>query len=497
MSNRMTRRQLLRGTALAGAGLWLGERHVRAGAAAAKERRGVALRAGAATSNTTLPLGACNGGVIARGGPATHVHDELHARCLALDDGRTKIAIAVCDARMLGRQVVDRAKKLVGDATGLAPENLLISATHTHAAPGVIGMHTADADRWYEDFLIHRIADGLRRAIANLAPARIGWGTGSVPKHVFNRRWLMREGSIPPNPFGDRTDRVRMNPPRASDDLRKPAGPVDPEVAVVSVQHADGRPLALLANYGLHYVGGYEPGHVSADYFALFADRMQERIGADRLDPPFVAMLSNGTSGDVNNIDFRKPRQPRLPWTRMREVAHDLAEEAYRAYGQIEHRDDVSLAACAKELKLGVRRPDQRRLRWARDTLREDTTPNKLTRPEIYASEALALAEFPEAVSIVLQAIRIGELGIAAIPCEVFAETGLAIKAASPLRPTFTIELANGYHGYLPTPEQHALGGYETWPARSAYLEVQAEPKIRATVLDLLHQAARQERAHQ
>ena len=85
-----------------------------------------------------------------------------------------------------------------------------------------------------------------------------------------------------------------------------------------------------------------------------------------------------------------------------------------------------------------------------------------------------------------LQAIRIGELGIAAIPCEVFAETGLAIKARSPLRPTFTIELANGYNGYLPTPEQHALGGYETWPARSSYLEVQAEPKIRSAVLGLL-----------
>jgi len=68
----------------------------------------------------------------------------------------------------------------------------------------------------------------------------------------------MREGSIPPDPFGGQTDHVRMDPPRASGDLLKPAGPVDPELTIVSVQHADGRPLALLANYGLHYVGGYE-----------------------------------------------------------------------------------------------------------------------------------------------------------------------------------------------------------------------------------------------
>ncbi len=444
------------------------------------------LRAGAATSNITLPLGAANGGVIARGGLATNIHDELRVRCLAMDDGRTRTVFAICDLRMVGREVVERVKELVREATGLPPENLLVSATHTHGAPAVIGMHTTDVDHWYRDFVAARITDGVRRAITNLAPARIGWAVGSVPEHVFNRRWFMRDGAIPPDPFGGQADRVRMNPPRASEDLLKPAGPIDPELAILSVQHADGRPLTLLANYSLHYVGGYERGHVSADYFPIFADRIQQLIGADRLDPPFVAMMSNGTSGDINNIDFKGPRQRCAPWARMREVANDVADEAFRLYKQIKYRDDTQIDACATDLQLGVRRPDAQRIEWARGVLREDTDPARLTRPEIYASEALQLAKFPERVPVQVQAIRIGELGIAAIPCEVFAETGLAIKAGSPLRPTFTIELANGYNGYLPTPEQHELGGYETWPARSSYLEVQAEPKIRDSVLELL-----------
>jgi hypothetical protein len=410
----------------------------------------------------------------------------MHVRCLALDDGRTQAAFAICDLRMIGREVVDKVKDLVHDATGLPPDNLLISATHTHGAPAVIGMHTTNLDQWYRDFVIVRIADGVRRAITNLAPAQIGWAVGSVPEHVFNRRWFMRDGAIPPDPFGGQANRVRTNPPRASEDLLKPAGPVNPELAILSVQHADGRPLALLANYGLHYVGGYVSGHVSADYFAIFADRIQQLIGANRLDPPFVAMMSNGTSGDINNIDFRGPRQRYAPWTRMREVAYDAADEAFRVYKQIKYRNDAPLAACTTELQLGVRRPDAQRIEWARGILEEDTNPNRLTRPEIYASEALELAKFPGKVPVLLQAIRIGELGIAAIPCEVFAETGLAIKDSSPLRPTFTIELANGYNGYLPTPEQHKLGGYETWPARSSYLEIQAEPKIRGAALELL-----------
>ena len=83
-----------------------------------------------------------------------------------------------------------------------------------------------------------------------------------------------------------------------------PAGPADAELSLLSVRHADGRPLALLANYGVHYIGGYEGGHVSADYFGAFSERMRELLGGDSFDPPFVAMMSNGTSGDTNNINF-------------------------------------------------------------------------------------------------------------------------------------------------------------------------------------------------
>jgi hypothetical protein len=104
---------------------------------------------------------------------------------------------------------------------------------------------------------------------------------------------------------------------------------------------------------------------------------------------------------------------------------------------------------------------------------------------EVYARETVLIKDYPKEVPVIIQTLRVGELGIAAIPCEVFAEIGLAIKARSPFKPTFTIELANGYNGYLPTPEQHKLGGYETWRARSSYLEPEASTKIAETVMEL------------
>jgi neutral ceramidase len=167
-------------------------------------------------------------------------------------------------------------------------------------------------------------------------------------------------------------------------------------------------------------------------------------------------------------------------------VADSVAREAHRVYQEINHVDWVSLAMEERELELGVRRPDAARLEWARAVLAKAKPAPQLSRTEIYAREALALAAFPPTVRIKLQAVRIGELGIAAAPCEIFAATGLEIKKRSPLAQTFTISLANGYHGYLPTPRDHALGGYETWPARSSYLEVQASEKIRDELLRLL-----------
>lgn len=445
------------------------------------------FRAGAATSTTTPWLGvSINGGMSDR--RATHIHDELHARCLVLDDGQTRLAFAVCDMCMIPREVADEAKRLVHAETALPIDNILISATHTHEAPTAAGVFQSDPDPAYPPFLARRIADGIRRAVNNLEPAKIGWGAGKEPDEVFNRRWFMKAGFKLDDPFGRGTDKVRMNPPVGHELLDRPAGPTDPDVSIVSVQAMDGRPIAALANYSLHYVGDAGPGAISADYFAIFADRMQQLIGADRLDPPFVGIMSNGTSGDINNINFRGGRERRPTYGQMRHVAHAVADEAFRVYQTIAYHDWVPLGARTAELELGVRKPKRDEVAKAAEIVARATAEKREMRglEEIYARETVLIDKYPDSVELIVQALRVGDLAITAIPCEVFVEIGLELKAKSPLQPTFTIELANGYNGYLPTPEQHQLGGYETWRARSSYLEVDASQKITAKLFELL-----------
>jgi hypothetical protein len=421
---------------------------------------------------------------------AAHIHDELHARCLVLDDGETRLAIVVCDSCMIPRELCEVAKHLAHENTAsILPDRVLISATHTHTAPTVAGVFQSDPDEEYQVFLVKRIADGIRRAVNNLAPAKIGWAVGEEPGQVFNRRWHVTDSKLNANPFGG-TDKVRMNPPRANAALKEPAGPIDPEIGLLSIVSPAGRPIALLANYSLHYVGGTGPGHVSADYFAMFADRMRQLLGVEGLDPPFVGIMSNGTSGDINNVNFRKAAERLEPYAQMKHVAFSVADAVNEARKGLEYYSWVPLGMREARLTLGRRLPTKADVKRARAILAASRGPQLTTQPEVYAREAVLMENWPKEIEIVLQGLRIGGLAIAAIPCEVFVEIGLAIKKESPFKRTFTISLANGYAGYLPTVAHHKLGGYETWRARSSFLEVEAEPKIREKVLELLKSLA-------
>jgi len=444
------------------------------------------FRAGAATSNITPPLGGpIVGGWSPR--PATHIHDELHARCLVLDDGRTQLVIVVCDNVGIPREVYDAAKQTIEEKTGIPVEQMMMSASHTHSATSARGPNRLvryETLMDYQQFIAMRIADGVRCAVNNLEPARIGWGSVDEPSQVFNRRWLMKPGTPVPNPFGGE-DQARMNPGRGNPNVLKPAGPVDPEVAFLSVQSIDGRPIALLANYSLHYVGGGASGAVSADYFAVFADRIQQLLGADRLDPPFVGIMSNGTSGDINNIDVLGKSERLPPYEKMRQVAEVVAQAVFRAHQGIEFHDWVPLGAEQEELTLAVRKPTEEQLAYARKILEKPADAKPYHRREkTYAQRTLQLHESPDEVSVILQTFRIGEVGIAAIPFEVLVEIGLEIKQKSPFERTFTISLANGSYGYLPTARQHALGGYETWLGTNR-VEIEAAAKIVGKLLEM------------
>ncbi|HWB09415.1 MAG TPA: neutral/alkaline non-lysosomal ceramidase N-terminal domain-containing protein [Pirellulales bacterium] len=459
------------------------------------------FRAGAAASNITPALG---GDIV--GGflpiPSKHIHDELHARCLVLDDGKTKLAMVVCDLLGIDRRVSDEARRQIAERASIPRDNVLICATHTHSATSAIGSDHFKYDQpgdEYQQFVARRIADGVTCAANNLRPAELAFLKVEAPEHVFNRRWFMRPGTIPASPFADSTafpsDLVKMNPEPGSPNLLDPAGPTDPVVSVLSVRGLDGHPISLFAAYSLHYVGGVGNAHISADYFAVFCDELTRLLDAERLDPPFVAMLANGTSGDINNINFRQPRPAQEPYAQMRAVASDLAKRVQEALANARYSHEITLDARYRELSIGCRRPNQEQVAWAKKTLAErPLSPGRADLGAIYAERTLRMADYPAALPMPLQVLRLGSVCIGTMPNEVFCEIGLEFKRRSPFADSFMVSLAHGYYGYLPTPRHHDLGGYETWMGTNR-LEKQASEKMLAELLDMAGEMKKDKKA--
>lgn len=459
--------------------------------------KGPVLRAGAATSNITPPLGnPIVGGFVPF--PSTHVHDELHVRCLVLDDGKTKLALVVCDLLGIDRLVSDEARALIQQDLGIPKENVLISATHTHSASSALGKDAriiSDTMDEYQRFVARRIVDGVKRAHNLRRPAQIGFGSVDAPEHVFNRRWYMK--NVPSNPFGT-IDKVKMNPPVGSPDLIEPAGPTDPAIPFIALREKpngivktleDTPPpmIALFSTYSLHYVGGVGSGHISADYFGMYCDALERLLKAERQTPAFVAMMANGTSGDINNINFKKPRPKQEPYAQMKTVAHDVAARVHAVLEKVKYQDYVHLDARYQEPAIATRRPTAEQLDAAKKLLadRKPGAKGKADLPALYAERTLLMAKQPEKLKMPLQAFRIGDVAIGSMPCETFCEIGLEFKKKSSIKQAWLVSLNHGYYGYLPTPRHHALGGYETWLGTNR-LEVHASDKMLATLLDLV-----------
>lgn len=430
----------------------------------------------------TLPA-IMNGGFLEK--ISSTIEDPLFVRAIVLSTPENTIAIAIVDSCMLPRDLCDRAKAIVERSCQIPSNRILIAATHTHSAPSVmnytLGTRRDDA---YADQLTPAIAAAIEQAHQNRRPAQAGWTIVQAPQHTHCRRWLRREQLPLEDPFGDRTVRAMMHPGYQNPEYLMPAGPVDSALTVLSIQTASGVPLCLLSNYSMHYFGGTRG--FSADYFGEFCESVEHQVGATgTAQAPFLAAMSQGTSGDLHWMDYSRPK--RAGYSRQ-QYATELADLAIAALNEVEYQTDITLDMAEARLPLQRRQPSADRQTWAQEVNRQRGDRRPRNRPEVYAEQAVWLAENPEA-ELILQAVRIGDLAIATFPNEVYGITGLKLKAQSPIA-VMNFELANGAEGYIPPPEQHYLGGYTTWPARTAGLETSAEPEIVNRLLELLEEVS-------
>ncbi|MCY2982961.1 MAG: c-type cytochrome [Planctomycetota bacterium] len=411
-----------------------------------------------------------NGGISGR--KIDRITDALNARCLVLSDGKTQVAICIVDNCILPLEIIDKAKELTQSKTGIAPNRILIAATHTHSAVSVVGTHGTPVQQDYADALPGWIAEGVAEAQKRMVPAQ--WGTTSVvcDQYIYCRDWLMKPGTANSSPFSGRTgDLVSMNPGHDNPNKMAPIGPVDTLVPILSIQDRQGKPISVLASFCTHYAGA---PNISSDYFGVVCERLAKSLSPNSTDS-FVGLMANATSGNANCIDFSKPA---APFTHV-EVGTYVSDKILSVLPGIQYTSTLSLDAELDSIDLDVRMPNAADVAAAKKYM-ETHFPDRLpaTMDENYARETVLLSEMPPTRKLNLQAIRLNDFAIVANPCESYNETGLKIRQASPFRLTMNIGLANGHAGYIPPPELFQLGGYTTWRCRSSCLEEHAEPKM-------------------
>lgn len=446
------------------------------------------LYAGAAQVDITPSLGTrINGDFVTHF--ATLIHDPLHAKCLVLQNDYEILAFIIVDICTMSQSFIDPVKEEIHKLTLIPIRNILIASTHTHAAGAIEEVHLGALDMAYRHQLADQIPKAVIQAKENLQPAEFTWGSIDVPEHVLCRRYHMTTDYTPVNPVTGKEDRIKTNPFELEKWIDRPVATPDPEVYYMALRNLKGQWISVLSNYSLHYVGDWENGTISADYFGVFSQAVKESLnGGDQ----FVSMMTNGTSGDINIWDFeQKKPYPGAHFEKSKLIGQDIAQKV--SDDILKNKDwkkSVDLEVRDNSLTLGVRKPTQKEVGEAQKIVEQSDYENFVYSDaglrQAYAREQVLLNNEPDERAAPLQAIRIGDLIIGALPGEFFAETGLTLKKERSNSGYFTICLANGNVGYVPPAHEIELGGYETWRCRYSCLERNAEEKLRNEITILI-----------
>jgi hypothetical protein len=411
------------------------------------------LEAGASAIDITPELPVTLAGHLARR-DAVGVLSPLHARAIVVGNGQTKLVFVLLDLIAFLHDDCHEVRQGIADALQLPIENVCVSCTHTHAAPGVKSSFGTPREAAYLDWAKPRMIAAAVEADAAAVPAQAAWGNGREARPQYNRRFHMRDGS------------VQMNP-RVRDDIVRPAGPTDPDIPFLFLRRqSDETPIAILANYSLHYIGDSGMMEVWADYFGEFSRLAKERFGDG-----CVALLTHGASGDINNVNHQNLPAPWYPnnlqpTEKSALIAGWLLDAAQEVWDGAQWHNEAVLAATQEIYDLRVRRPNADEVKEL-ERQSKDESLSAIRRG--YAHSRLELAGYPETLPQVVSSLRVGNWAASTLTGEIFCQFGLDLKYASPFAATALIELANGYGGYTPTEYSSALGGYETWLSQSAF----------------------------
>lgn len=386
-------------------------------------------------------------------------HDELFARSLVFSDGSTRAAVVSCDLISMPRDIATEARSLIEQRTGIPADHVMVSATHTHTGPVMApdGLSRArgrpmELGMDYLQRLPKLIADSVEQADRQLKTMDVYSSVVQEPTVSFNRRFLMKDGTVGWNAG-------KLNP-----DIVRPAGPIDPDLATVFFQEEAASPDAVFVNFPIHLdtVGGME---FSADFPYTLIQLLEAAWGSET-----TALFTMGTSGNVNHIDVSSGA-PQKGHEEAARIGAILAAGVLNAFEEKRSIPATPVQAARTIVPLGLAPADPSEAETARQVVARYGEPGAA--PFLDFVQAFKLLDVLDRDTDTLQAevqvVTLGrEVAWVGLPGEIFVELGLQIKQYSPFPNTIVTTLANDSIGYVPDRKGYAQGNYEAVSSRVA-----------------------------
>jgi hypothetical protein len=439
----------------------------------------------------------------------------LMARCFVFDDGSLRAAVIVLDLLGVSSKTVRELRAAISPGTGLAAENIFIACTHTHWGPHTVAIMDEDADWDYIDLLRARLVECAARAVATLRPAVLKSARINAQGWAFNRRPIFHTSM---------GEQVGTQGPHWIEEFIRMEGPDDPELGVLLVEVASGEVLGGLVNFACHTTIGPDRPDYSADYPGPLCEYLGQELGG-------IFGFLQGCAGNIWQMNMTRKREVTYvengsEFTRKMGVG--LAKKAIEALKNAHTVEGDRLRVARSVLPILQRRPTKEQIRLAKAFIERgerkinlqehmeaiyghkftffsdlshiqesDIQGGILWQEDWFARGLLGLweaqrrADTREVIEEVeVMALAVGDVALVGYPVEYFCEYGLQTKERSPFRQTFVSELANGWHGYVPTREAFQYGGYEPRLGDASRLVEEAGDRMVETGLDLLRDLA-------
>ena len=386
------------------------------------------------------------------------VLDILYTTCVAITDENGKtILVFTNDLVNSKAEFSQPAKEQVSKATGIPVENIMVAATHTHAAPTFTATYI-DGVPQYRQLVMDSMTIAAQKAIADQSPAQISAGSTQAEGMAYSRHYTMPDG------------RIEKNFPKGEVPVGHPDEGNDTMQLVRFTRAAEGKKDIIMMTFGIHptFNGQASDKMISADFVYPTREYIENETGA------LVAYFTSAAGNQTGNSSI--PGESPFARSQYKDYGKALGKIAVDYLPNLQPLEAGAINLQNKVFTATAYKDKIEMLPQAKSVYAEYTKTSEAAVQGLLAQygfdsiwEVIAIidrAEMGATVDVSLNALSIGQLSMIFAPFEMFGDTAKYITDNTPYDMTMVITMANNGHGYFPTEKAYDYKVYEGFVAK-------------------------------